>query len=153
MKSPDPVLHLVAGPNGAGKSTLVSRVIAPVTHLPCVTETVFSHESKLDLVLDAIQRGYNVTLYVVIVPEDLAVARVADRVARGGHSVPEDKTRERYRRLWPLVAEAALVATRTRVYDNSTAANALLEVARLEHGALVSAQWPLWTPAELVALP
>jgi predicted ABC-type ATPase len=39
-----------------------------------VTETVFSHESKLELVHAALDAGYIVTLHVVIVPEALAVA-------------------------------------------------------------------------------
>ena len=56
-----------------------------------VTETVFSHESKVDLVKAAVEAGYLVTLHVVLVPEDLAVVRVANRVENGGHDVPEEK--------------------------------------------------------------
>src|SRR5690242_4272404 len=38
------------------------------------TETVFSHESKVDLVRAAVEAGFLVTLHVIAVPEDLAVA-------------------------------------------------------------------------------
>ncbi|HRE02704.1 MAG TPA: zeta toxin family protein, partial [Ilumatobacteraceae bacterium] len=69
-----------------------------------VTETVFSHRSKLDLIDDALAAGYLVTLHVVIVPVELSVARVANRVTVGGHDVPVDKVRGRFARLWPLVA-------------------------------------------------
>jgi predicted ABC-type ATPase len=65
------------------------------------TETVFSHPSKRQLVEAAIDTGYLVSLHVVMVPEGLAVARVAQRVRDGGHDVPEDKIRSRYLRLWP----------------------------------------------------
>ncbi len=72
-----------------------------------IAETVFSHPSKLALIDQAHGAGYFVALHVLMLPEHVAVARVAARVERGGHSVPEHKIRERYRRLWPLVAEAA----------------------------------------------
>jgi predicted ABC-type ATPase len=116
-----------------------------------ITETVFSHPSKLALVRDAIGLGYRVTLHVVIVPEDLAVARVADRVRRGGHTVPETKARERFRRLWPLVADACILVQKVRVYDNSSGQGLKL-IARFEQGVVVSAQWPSWAPSELRAL-
>jgi predicted ABC-type ATPase len=54
-----------------------------------ITEAVFSHPSRVDLVARAIAAGYRVTLYVLLIPEDLATARVADRVAHGGHAVPD----------------------------------------------------------------
>lgn len=87
-----------------------------------VTETVFPHPSKLSLVSDARAAGYIVNLHVDVVPLELSVARVADRVARGGHSVPEMKVRERYARLRPLVASAVRQDDRETVYDNSLAA-------------------------------
>lgn len=116
-----------------------------------ITETVFSHPSKVDLVRDAVAAGYRVELHVVVVPEDVTVLRVAHRVGRGGHDVPEEKIRERYRRLWPLVVEARGLAHRTVVYDNSTAKAALRVVATYQHGLLVGvALWPSWTPKVLL---
>ena len=57
-----------------------------------ITESTFSHASKLDLIDQAIARGYRVVLYHVNVrTPDVAVARVLGRVARGGHPVPEDR--------------------------------------------------------------
>ena len=76
-----------------------------------IAETVFSHPSKLQLIDDARQRGYRVVLQVVMVPEDVSVVRVAARVAAGGHDVPQEKVRQRWRRLWANVASAAEVAT------------------------------------------
>lgn len=115
-----------------------------------ITETVFSHPSKLALILDAQAAGYHVNLHVVLVPEGLTVARVSDRVRRGGHTVPEDKIRERYHRLWTLVAQGRVLAERTQVYDNSRAATPLRPIASYEHGRLVgSPDWPAWTPVEL----
>lgn len=53
-----------------------------------ITETVFSHGSKLDLLRKAQRLKYSVSLHVVMIPEDLAVARVADRALAGGQLVP-----------------------------------------------------------------
>ena len=116
-----------------------------------VTETVFSHPSKVDLVRETQRAAYRVTLHVVIVPEAVTVARVAERVGRGGHAVPVAKIRARYRRLWPLVVQARALADQCFVYDNSTARTALRLVARYERGVLLgSAAWPRWTPKELL---
>ena len=116
-----------------------------------ITETVFSHPSKLALISDAQDAGYLVTLHVVQVPEGLTVARVGDRVRRGGHRVPEDKIRERYHRLWALVAQARALAERTYIYDNSRASKPLRLVASYERGELVGAtDWPTWTPRSLM---
>jgi len=117
-----------------------------------VTETVFSHESKLELVDAAVHAGYLVTLHVVMVPLALAVARVASRIAVGGHSVPEDKIRERYHRLWPLCVSAIGRADGATVYDNSRAATPFRVVATFTHGVAVGGRdWPAWTPEPLRA--
>lgn len=119
-----------------------------------VTETVFSHESKLDLVKSALAAGYLITLHVVLVPEELAVARVVNRVANDGHDVPEEKIRSRYARLWPLVAEAIALVDEARVYDNSSASKPFRLVAAFERGVPVSkTQWPRWTPQTLRGRP
>ena len=137
----------------AGKSYDAAEVAASrrsaltESRLSFVTETVFSHESKLELVQSAVKAGHLVTLHVVMVPELLAVARVANRVGVGGHAVPEDKIRQRYTRLWPLVASAIGVVDNANVYDNSRAGRPFRIVATFEHGSVVGKpDWPRWTP-------
>ncbi|CAM3201531.1 zeta toxin family protein [Nocardioides dubius] len=118
-----------------------------------VTETVFSHASKVALVRQAQDLGYAVTLHVVMIPEDLAVARVSDRVDAGGHQVPEQKIRARYRRVFPLVAQALRATDRGVVYDNSSLDEPFRRVARLQYGQVVGdPQWPSWTPAAIARL-
>ena len=85
-----------------------------------VTETVFSHPSKLDLIHEAKRRGWRVILFHVgIEGADLSVARVSERVREGGHPVPEEKIRTRYARNGPLIRQAALLSDVAHVYDNS----------------------------------
>lgn len=116
-----------------------------------ITESVFSHRSKVDLVRRAVEAGYRVHLRVLIVPVDLSVARVAQRVVDGGHDVPEDKIRQRYQRLWAHVAEAIDVAYEARVYDSSgQTGRDFVEVARYQYGTLLGdPRWPDWAPTDL----
>jgi len=103
-----------------------------------VTETVFSHPSKLDLVREARARGYAVwVLHVGVDGPDLSVARVAHRVASGGHGVPEAKIRARYDRSAPLIREAVRLAETGLVYDNSIAGRPPKLVLTFERGLLV----------------
>jgi predicted ABC-type ATPase len=116
-----------------------------------IAETVFSHPSKLDLIDHAHSAGYSVVLHAVMIPEDLAVLRVRHRVDAGGHDVPENKIRERYQRLWPLVASAAIRSESATFYDNSTAKGPRI-VAQVAGGFAVGAPtWPRWAPAALVS--
>lgn len=146
--SDDPASHAyeAAGMAAARREELVAA------RRSFATETVFSHESKIELVRTAVEAGYLVTLHVIAVPEALAVDRVGNRVENGGHAVPEDKIRGRYGRLWAHVAEAIALAEQTLVYDNTTAASPFMPVAEFERGVLLWSEWPEWMPQELSSL-
>ncbi|CAM3709512.1 AAA family ATPase [Tsukamurella ocularis] len=119
---------------------------------PFIAETVFSHPSKVEFVHTAVGSGFDVHLHIVMVPEDIAVNRVVTRVQAGGHSVPEAKIRDRYRRLWQLAAEAIPLTYTATCYDNSHSSGPRI-VARFSSGQPAgSARWPAWSPAELTAL-
>ena len=133
------------GPTTRPRSRADRRAELLAARTSFVTETVFSHESKVGLVQQACAAGYLVTLHVVAVPEELAVARVANRVEHGGHAVPEDKVRTRFHRLWPLVAEAIRLADAAFVYDNSRIKPAFrLVAASTTACSSGSSDWPPW---------
>jgi predicted ABC-type ATPase len=116
---------------------------------PLIAETVCSHPSKLDLIRTASGAGYFVALHVLMVPEELSVARVAYRVAGGGHDVPAEKIRERHRRLWPIVAAAVPMTDSATFWDNSRH-DGPRTVALFSDGVVVgSPDWPSWTPTAL----
>jgi predicted ABC-type ATPase len=143
-----PVEHAYAAARIAAEQR--QRLLAARASL--IAETVFSHPSKVDLVSQAVSAGYVVHLHVMLVPVELSVRRVAERVRRGGHRVPEAKIRERYERLWPLVAQARGTADRTAFYDNSRARTPFRRVATYERGRRVGAtDWPAWAPAAVTA--
>ena len=117
-----------------------------------IAETVFSHPSTFQLIEHAQEAGYFVALHVLMVPEDLAVARVASRVAHGGHTVPEQKIRTCDKRLWPLVASAATMTQSATFWDNSTI-DAPHNVAEMTQGQLLAKlKAPAWTPMPLIEL-
>lgn len=112
-----------------------------------ISATVFSHPSKVGLIERAQAAGFLVHLYVVLVPVDLTVQRVSERVRRGGHAVPEHKIRERHERLWGLIAQARRVADQAKFYDNSSARRPYRKVATYLDGRLKDpARWPQWAP-------
>ncbi|GLP81061.1 zeta toxin family protein [Mycobacterium antarcticum] len=125
------------------RSALIDRRVS------FIAETVFSHPSKLELVATAHTAGYTIALHALMIPEDLAVERVVYRVQAGGHAVPPDKIRERYRRLWSLVAEAVARCDTAVVYDGSGHRGPRI-VAQLSGGNVIGApSWPAWAPGEL----
>ncbi|WP_395056847.1 zeta toxin family protein [Polaromonas sp.] len=84
-----------------------------------VSETVFSHESKLALIEGAQKQGFFVMLIVVCLddPQRL-LARVADRVKEGGHAVPADRILARYPRTLAYLALAVRQADLAVLYDS-----------------------------------
>ncbi len=84
-------------------------------------ETILSSRSFAPMLAELKQRGYRVhVLYLWLDHPDLAVARVAERVRRGGHSVPPDVIRRRYRAgLRNFFGLYSPLADSWRLYDNS----------------------------------
>lgn len=61
-------------------------------------ETTLATRSLLKTLLSAKEAGYKVTLlYFWLNSPELAIARVRDRVTAGGHNIPEDIIRRRYK--------------------------------------------------------
>ena len=90
---------------------------------PFVSETVFSHESKLTLIADAKAQGFLVMLLVVALDEPtLLLERVARRVTEGGHPVPTQRILERYPRTLANLTKAVRLADAAVLYDSTESA-------------------------------
>lgn len=62
-------------------------------------ETTLATRSLINMVKDAKSRGYEITiLYFWLKSPEMAIIRVRDRVLAGGHNIPEDVIRRRYKR-------------------------------------------------------
>ncbi|EMD81678.1 zeta toxin family protein [Pacificimonas flava] len=112
-----------------------------------VTETVFSHSSKLDLIDKARSNGFTVVvMHVGVNSPDLSVERVKARVGEGGHAVPEEKIRARYGRNASIIREAVLKVNRAIVFDNSRLNRPPMHCLTFSNGRLTfaMARLPAW---------
>lgn len=107
-------------------------------------ETVFSHPSKIDFVAKAKTLGYEIILvYVHLDSAMLNRARVAQRVVRGGHNVPDDKVEQRLPRLKAHVKTAIPLCDRVYLLDNSRVDNPFQVIAEISQGRSTSKTLPL----------
>ena len=113
-----------------------------------VSETVFSHTSKLDLIAAAQRAGFAVVLLVVCVNDpNMLLGRVAQRVEEGGHPVPPERILSRYPRTVRHLSMAVRRADLALLYDTSAPLGEAVQpprmVARLRRGEVV---WQAETP-------
>lgn len=60
-------------------------------------ETVMSHPSKIDEVIEANTKGYKTYLYFICIDDpEVNISRVENRVEKGGHPVSSEKIESRY---------------------------------------------------------
>lgn len=118
-----------------------------------VSETVFSHPSKLQLLADAQAAGFRTVLLVVCVDDaQQLVRRVAQRVREGGHAVPPERILARYPRTLAHLKGAVRLADLALLYDTSGAAiQPPRLVARCRRGLppVVTGQLPAWAAGVL----
>lgn len=83
-------------------------------------ETVLSSRYKLDILKKAKSEGYFIKcIFVLTVDASVNVARVAARVALGGHNVDEDKIRSRYEKSLDNIKRLMKICDILHVYDNT----------------------------------
>jgi len=114
-----------------------------------VMETVFSDPAgaKLNFLRDARTRGYRVAfVYIGLAGPALSQARVVQRVAQGGHDVPDDKIRARLPRSLANAKDALTFVDAAWVFDNSDAVHPfeLAATARAGRVLHVSPSAPRW---------
>ncbi len=124
-----------------------------------VSETVFSHPSKLSLITQAQKAGFAVVLLVVCMdnPTNL-LARIRQRVSEGGHPVPEQRILERYPRTLGHLQRAVRLADLALLYDNpgsvtsSISPPSRVASCRGNKTQVFAAVLPLWAK-QVLALP
>ncbi len=91
-------------------------------------ETTLSGRSYLRLIRKMVEDGWEVHLVYLWLPTaDACVERVAERVAQGGHNIPEATIRRRYTRsLKNLLNEFATAFSVVACYDNSSSVPRLI---------------------------
>lgn len=120
-------LRILAGPNGSGKSSVYKTLVQKKEFQWGVFVNADEIEKKLRE-----EQYLNIQSYGV---EDfdwgkfqadyqsfvdlINVGRVATRVIKGGHDVPEEKIKSRYERSLRNLHEAILLSDRAYIFDNS----------------------------------
>ncbi len=113
-----------------------------------VSETVFSHASKLALIKDAQSHGFLVMLLVVALdnPQHL-LERVSRRIREGGHAVAPERILARYPRTLSLLAQAVRIADVAMLYDSQDAApgtHTLVAICKQNTSHAVHQPLPAW---------
>ncbi len=100
-------------------------------------ETVYSHPSKIDFAARAKTLGYEVIMVVIhLDAAELNVARVAQRIDEGGHSVPTEKLIQRIPRMLENVRTSIPLCDQVRVLDNSSAEDPFRPILTIRHGSV-----------------
>jgi len=91
-------------------------------------ESTLSGTTYVRLLKQAKRRSFHLYLHYLWLPAPaIAIARVRERVKKGGHDVPESDVRRRFgRSLRHFVADYAPLADRWAVWDNQTSPPRLL---------------------------
>lgn len=98
-------------------------------------ETTLSGRKTEDTAARAKEQGYYVRLYYVGLdtPEE-CLARIANRVRRGGHDIPEEDVRRRFAGRWEAVEKILPYCDEAHFFDND---NGFVEVAEYRNGELL----------------
>ena len=117
-------------------------------------ETVFSHPSKIDFVARAKALGYTIVLVVIHLSEvSLNKARISQRIAQGGHAVPDDKVEQRIPRLLHNLATVMPLCDNVYLLDNSSADEPFRLVSVITGGQRVDQTSPLPKWAKILLNP
>lgn len=142
--NPDEIAARIRRRNCSGNADLIAMNLADrrrqrliISRISFLTESVFSHPSKLDLLAQAKSHGYLIWLIFVCLEDTLLNSRrVQQRAATGGHDVPVDKIFARYHRSIANGAAALSLADEAWFYDNSAYRKPHRLVARAKAGAV-----------------
>lgn len=83
-------------------------------------ETVMSHVSKLEDIIEANSLGYTTYLYFVCIDDpEVNISRVENRVQKGGHAVDSEIIKNRYIRTLNNLFPAIEISNKVYLFDNS----------------------------------
>jgi predicted ABC-type ATPase len=148
----DEIARGLSGFNPEGAAMAAGRVMLTrlrelaEQRLSFAFETTLASRSFAPWLQELKRSGYMVYLVFFWLPSaDVAVARVAQRVGTGGHHVPADAIRRRYRRgLRNFLSLYGELATSWRLYDSSSPEPRLV-TRRLDRADIEIYDQDVWT--------
>ena len=112
-------------------------------------ETTLSSHQALQLMERAKSAGFKVVLiFVTLETVEMNVRRVRQRVAQGGHSIPEHVIRRRYHKTFERLSEAIVLADEAEIIDNSKASPEALRSVCLPSPSIARAGASSYFPAK-----
>ncbi len=97
-------------------------------------ETTLSGKKTLKTIIDAKEKNYYIRLYYVAVSSaEESISRIENRVRKGGHSIPEEDVRRRYKKRLNDLMAVLPYCNEVRFYDNENGFN---EVGEYRSGEL-----------------
>ena len=104
----------------AAREALRQRRAAVRSKQSLVLETTLSGHGVVRFIRETRDAGYQIQLhYVCLTSPELALLRIANRVARGGHGIPEADARRRFRRSLINLPRVIRLSNATVLYDNT----------------------------------
>lgn len=95
-------------------------------------ETTLSGRTVLTTIKQARKQGYYISLYYIgLSSAEESISRIANRVRKGGHNIPEKDVRRRYYRRFDMLAEVIPYCDEINFYDNE---NGFVKVAEYKNG-------------------
>lgn len=83
-------------------------------------ETVMSHPSKIEEIIEAKKNGYKIYFYFICIDDpEVNVSRVENRVEKGGHNVSPEKIESRYYNTLQNLISAIEQSDKCYLFDNS----------------------------------
>lgn len=121
-----------AHPIAQGREALRRRRATVAAGKTLVIETTLAGHGTLRFMDDCREAGYQLALYFISVasPEQ-ALDRIRNRVALGGHDIPEPDVRRRFSRSLANLPGAIMRSDEARLYDNASVDEPYREVAVL----------------------
>ena len=155
------VYTIVGGVDGVGKSSFLGvlkevdpivGVLAALDQIPaCIDRRIsFTQETTLSgrktetTAKQVKDLGYHVRLfYIGLDTAAESLARIQNRVRRGGHDIPENDVERRFAGRWEAVSKVLPYCDEAEFYDND---NGFVKVAEYRNGELrtIGKHLPLW---------
>ena len=117
---PDKLAADGLSPMAAGKAAVRMARVFLQEGVSFARESTLTAHFDFTLMAEARQRGYQIELvYIRLSSPELALQRVAARVARGGHDAPAQDVIRRYARSLENLPRAMQLADKVTILDNS----------------------------------
>ena len=108
-------------------------------------ETTLSSNQMLALIREAKSLGYKIhLLFIALETPERCIMRIQNRVAQGGHFIPDADVKRRYARSMERAAQALQLADVARFYDNTEDDTRIVLIARAGRVVWRAETLPKW---------